>query len=102
MTPWSTKLNQVLFQPHSRVGTNLDSWFAGIGGKGLRRALKNPSELIPTIREADLRGLGGSGFPTHKKWGYVAAQQDAEAKYLICNGNEDEPGTFKDRILLKD
>lgn len=96
------QLNQVLFQPHSRVGTNLDSWFAGIGGKGLRRALKNPSELIPTIREADLRGLGGSGFPTHKKWGYVAAQQDAEAKYLICNGNEDEPGTFKDRILLKD
>jgi NADH-quinone oxidoreductase subunit F len=96
------QLNQVLLHPNSRVGTNLDSWFAGVGGKGLRRALSNPSELIPTIREADLRGLGGSGFPTHKKWGYVAARQDSEAKYLICNGNEDEPGTFKDRILLEE
>ena len=96
------RLNEVLFNPHSRVGTNLDSWFAGVGGKGLRRALETPLELIPTIREADLRGLGGSGFPTHKKWSYVAEQQDPEAKYLICNGNEDEPGTFKDQILLKE
>ncbi len=46
-------------------------------------------------------GLGGSGFPTYFKWEKVVAQESRE-KYLICNGNEDEPGTFKDRVLLEE
>jgi len=96
------RLNEVLLHASSRVGADLKAWMAGTGGIGLCKALEDPAALIPTIREADLRGLGGSGFPTHKKWGFVAAEQDDEAKYLICNGNEDEPGTFKDRILLEE
>jgi NADH-quinone oxidoreductase subunit F len=97
-----SKLNQVLLHADVRVGADITSWFEGVGGAGLRAALDDPSALIALIKEADLRGLGGSGFPTFKKWEFMAAQQGSKDKYLICNGNEDEPGTFKDRLLLED
>jgi NADH-quinone oxidoreductase subunit F len=97
-----SQLNQVLFHEKSRVGADLKAWQATIGGQGLTKALENPAAVIPLIEEAGLRGLGGSGFPTYKKWQFVAAQDNAQDKYLICNGNEDEPGTFKDRILLQE
>ncbi len=96
-----SELNQVLFREEVRVGANLDVWMAHGGGEGLRKALHDPSSIIPLIKEAGLRGLGGSGFPTYKKWEFVAANHAPE-KYLICNGNEDEPGTFKDCILLEE
>lgn len=95
-------LNQVLLHPKSRVGADLDAWLAHVGGKGLQKALKEPSSLITMIKDAGLRGLGGSGFPVHIKWAAVAAQDKPQGKYLICNGNEDEPGTFKDRVLLEE
>ncbi len=93
-------LNQVLLHESNRVGADLTVWLNGVGGKGLEIALAAPEAIIPLIREAGLRGLGGSGFPTYKKWEFVAAQDNRKEKYLICNGNEDEPGTFKDKILL--
>lgn len=96
-----SQLNQVLLHESNRVGADLKAWLAGNGGQGLAKALAAPEMIIPLIREAGLRGLGGSGFPTYKKWGFVAAQSNSKEKYLICNGNEDEPGTFKDRILLQ-
>jgi NADH-quinone oxidoreductase subunit F len=97
-----SQLNQVLFHENSRVGVDLDAWKSTIGGQGLAKALENPEAIIPMIEEAGLRGLGGSGFPTYKKWQFVANQPNDQDKYLICNGNEDEPGTFKDRILLQE
>ena len=97
-----SKLNQVLLHEDIRIGADLDAWLSSIGGDGLKKALEDPDSLIPLIKKADLRGLGGSGFPAYKKWEFVAAQQDSDDKYLICNGNEDEPGTFKDRILLEE
>jgi formate dehydrogenase/NADH-quinone oxidoreductase subunit F len=54
---------------------------------------------IETIRESELRGMGGAGFPTGAKWGIVASQS-AEPKFVICNADESEPGTFKDRQIL--
>ncbi len=95
-------LNQVLLREEGRVGADLDAWIRQGGGEALELALRDPAALIPTIREAGLRGLGGSGFPTYRKWEFMAARQDESEKYLICNGNEDEPGTFKDRILLEE
>lgn len=85
-----------------QVGADLDAWLKQGGGQGLAQALANPLEIIPSIEAAGLRGLGGAGFPTHRKWAAVAAQPPlAEmGKWIICNGNEDEPGTFKDRFLL--
>lgn len=97
-----SQLNQVLLHESSRTGIDIGDWFSGPGGKGLQQALKNPQDIIPAIKEAGLRGLGGSGFPTYKKWEFVSARPNDGDKYLICNGNEDEPGTFKDKLLLEE
>ncbi len=95
----SQSIKSVLLHPDSQ-GTDLKKWLAGNGGAGIEKALSNPDNVIPTIREAGLRGMGGSGFPAYKKWQFVSDQTANPDKYLICNGNEDEPGTFKDACLL--
>ncbi len=97
----NAKLNQVLLHKKSCVGANLSAWLHQQGQKGLEKALKNHEDIISVIKTAGLRGLGGSGFPTHVKWTAIAQQPNNTDKYLICNGNEDEPGTYKDRILLR-
>jgi formate dehydrogenase beta subunit len=58
-----------------------------------------PAEITAVLKEAGLRGMGGAGFPTGAKWELVA-QQEAQPKYAICNADESEPGTFKDRQIL--
>ncbi len=68
----------------------------------LRSALArelDTGELVAELQESGLRGMGGAGFPTGKKWELVA-NQEAEPKYAICNADESEPGTFKDRQIL--
>jgi NADH:ubiquinone oxidoreductase subunit F (NADH-binding)/NADH:ubiquinone oxidoreductase subunit E len=68
----------------------------------LKRALAGelaPEAIIATLKDSSLRGMGGAGFPTGVKWETVAAQE-AEPKYAICNADESEPGTFKDRQIL--
>jgi NADH:ubiquinone oxidoreductase subunit F (NADH-binding) len=68
----------------------------------LRRALDGDitrDEVITALKDAELRGMGGAGFPTGTKWELVA-QQSATPKYAICNADESEPGTFKDRQIL--
>lgn len=92
-------MNNVLLHPDS-LGAKLSEWLSGNGGTGLENALSDPNGIIAVIEQAGLRGLGGSGFPTYKKWQFVADQAANPDKYLICNGNEDEPGTFKDAYLL--
>jgi NADH:ubiquinone oxidoreductase subunit F (NADH-binding)/NADH:ubiquinone oxidoreductase subunit E len=68
----------------------------------LRTALAgNPSALAATLDAAGLRGMGGAGFPTGRKWAFVAAEP-ATPRYVICNADESEPGTFKDREILRD
>lgn len=96
-----TTLNQVLRHPNTLVGADLDAWLADGGGLGLANALREPHTILPTIEAADLRGMGGAGFPTFRKWGFMLPSlHDGGDRYLIANGNEDEPGTFKDRALL--
>ncbi|MFL9966080.1 NADH-ubiquinone oxidoreductase-F iron-sulfur binding region domain-containing protein [Paraburkholderia sediminicola] len=94
------QLSQVLLRDDIRVGADLDAWLARGGGDGLAKALQDPEAIIAEIADADLRGMGGAGFATHRKWTPVAAAREGD-KYIICNGNEDEPGTFKDRFLLE-
>ncbi|WP_218120986.1 NADH-ubiquinone oxidoreductase-F iron-sulfur binding region domain-containing protein [Nitrosomonas mobilis] len=94
-------LNQVLLHKNSRVGADYILWKNSWGGQGLKNAMERPADIVSMIRDAGLLGLGGSGFPTHIKWQAIADQTNTE-KYLICNGNEDEPGTFKDRVLLEE
>ena len=95
-------LNQVLLHDRNRIGADMEGWLEIGGGEALSKALRDPAAVIDLVREAGLRGLGGSGFPTHIKWSAVAGQKTEGDKYLICNGNEDEPGTFKDRVLLEE
>ena len=57
------------------------------------------ADVLGTLEEAGLRGMGGAGFPTARKWGLVA-DQGAAVKYVVCNADESEPGTFKDRDIL--
>ena len=94
------RLNQVLLRDEVRVGADLGAWLVHGGGEGLAQALAMPEQVITAIEQADLRGMGGAGFATHRKWAPVAAAA-AQDKWVICNGNEDEPGTFKDRFLLE-
>lgn len=71
-------------------------------GDSLKTALNmKRSEIIGTIRESGLKGRGGAGFPTAIKWQLAGAAMD-EQKYVVCNADEGEPGTFKDRLLLYD
>jgi NADH-quinone oxidoreductase subunit F len=90
----------VLMQEAAQVGADLNAWLAAGGGIGLRNALQDPEGITAVIAAADLRGMGGAGFPTHRKWEMIAAHKDCD-KFVVCNGNEDEPGTFKDRFLLE-
>ena len=72
------------------------------GFKGMARVLKEmkPAEVIEEITESGIRGRGGGGFPSGKKWQMVA-QQPGDTKYVICNGDEGDPGAFMDRMLLE-
>ena len=71
-----------------------------IEGKALQGALAlSPAEVIRAIKTSRLRGRGGAGFPTGMKWEFTRAAE-GEKKTIICNADEGEPGTFKDRVLL--
>jgi NADH-quinone oxidoreductase subunit F len=71
------------------------------GYEGLRKALEMaPSEIIDVVKEAGIRGRGGAGFPTGLKWSFVA-QDTGKPVYIVCNADEGEPGTFKDRELME-
>ena len=80
----------------------IDAYLAnGIAGAGIRRAHElGPNATIDLVTRSGLRGRGGGGFPTGQKWAGVAAQTGGR-RYLVCNGAEGEPGTFKDRALLR-
>jgi NADH-quinone oxidoreductase subunit F len=87
--------------PAVEVGS-FDDYVAAGGGEGLRRALTLPPEEVSRqILDSGLRGRGGAGFPTGRKWASVAdAASDGSPVYLVCNAAEGEPGTFKDRALM--
>jgi len=68
---------------------------------GLEMALRrSPAEIVDEVKRSDLRGRGGAGFPAGLKWQFTQ-NCDSEAKYLICNADESEPGTFKDREIIR-
>ena len=93
--------NQNLLHPSRQVGADLAAWRKVGGGEGLLAALADPQSIVSKLQDANLCGMGGAGFPTWRKWeAAVAAQSKHGDKYVVCNANEDEPGTFKDRVLL--
>lgn len=81
---------------------SLDEYLAGdIGGLGLASPQElGPSGTIEEVGRSGLRGRGGGGFPTGRKWAGVKAQAGTH-RYVVCNAAEGEPGTFKDRALMR-
>ncbi len=84
---------------------NIDEYIAFDGYKALQKALTEmtPDEVIDTISKSGLRGRGGGGFPTGKKWAFAAAQPRGPEykKYVCCNADEGDPGAFMDRSVLE-
>lgn len=79
----------------------IDQYLAVDGYQGFMKALKTtPEDVIATVRQAGLRGRGGAGFPTFKKW-TVCRESPGEQKYLICNADEGDPGAFMNRSLIE-
>jgi len=71
------------------------------GYRAVEKALKtlSPDEVVEEVKKSGLRGRGGAGFPTGMKWSFLA-KPEGVARYLVCNADESEPGTFKDRYLM--
>ena len=81
--------------------SSLDDYRAHGGYTALRRAFAlGPAAVIREVTDAGLLGRGGAAFPTGRKWQATAAQPD-HPHYLVCNADESEPGTFKDRVLME-
>jgi NADH-quinone oxidoreductase subunit F len=86
----------------NRDGTWLAAYLADDGYQAAKKALTTltPAQVIEEVSKANLRGLGGAGFPTGKKWSFIP-KASAKPKYLVVNADEGEPGTFKDRYILE-
>ena len=80
---------------------NMDEYIARDGYFALNKALQmKPEEVIKEVKESGLKGRGGAGFPTGLKW-ELTAKVNADQKYVVCNADEGEPGTFKDRLIME-
>lgn len=81
---------------------NIDEYIAFDGYKALEKVLTSmtPAEVIETLNKSGLRGRGGAGFPTGRKWEFAAKSQ-SDQKYVLCNADEGDPGAFMDRSVLE-
>ena len=100
--PYFKKQERLTF---ARVGLtdplNLDDYVANDGYRGLQRALElAPAAIVQQVTESGLRGRGGAAFPTGIKWKTVI-ETDADQKYIACNADEGDSGTFADRMLME-
>ena len=101
--PFYAKQIRVVLEHCGHIDATSIEEYLGIGGySGLEKALFEitPEDIIDTITESSLRGRGGGGFPTGKKWAQVK-NNDADEKYIVCNGDEGDPGAFMDRSIME-
>ena len=92
----------------NRDPVGIDAYEANNGYDAVKRIIGDktpPADCLDVVKESGIRGRGGAGFPTGMKWSFVPMSDDdaasEEHKYLICNADEMEPGTFKDRLLME-
>ena len=99
--PWMRAQTRLTF---ARVGVidplSLDDFRAHGGLAGLRAAIAAPDRIVSEMTDSGLRGRGGAGFPTGIKWATVA-KAAADRKYIVCNADEGDSGTFADRMLME-
>lgn len=82
------------------AGSDVSARYASL--RALLAGELSAQSVVATLEASGLRGMGGAGFPTGRKWGLVASAEPGSVKYAICNADESEPGTFKDRQILTD
>ncbi len=94
-------VNLLLRRAKENRTTSIDEYINTGGYSALKKALQKftPEEIIILAEESTLRGRGGAGFPTGRKWRFAVS--NPKPRYLICNADESEPGTFKDRIIIE-
>ncbi len=97
---WGSKCNVLLKNMGVKDSTSIEVYKKNGGYQVLPKALKlKPEEVIAEVKNSMLRGRGGAGFPTGVKWGFIP-KDNKKPVYLICNADEGEPGTFKDRQIM--
>jgi len=81
---------------------NIEEYIARGGYTAIARVLENmkPDEVIDAVSKSGLRGRGGAGFPAGRKWA-TAAKEEADIRYVLCNGDEGDPGAFMDRCIME-
>lgn len=95
--------HETLFIQHfSEESRPLEYYLKKMGGYTASKKVFGMSQddVIGEVKKSNLRGRGGAGFPTGMKWGFIP-KQSAKPKYLVCNADESEPGTFKDRDIMR-
>ena len=102
--PFYKQQTRVALEHCGHINAESVEEYIAVGGyTALEKALfdMTPEEIIAEVSESGLRGRGGAGFPTGKKWAQVAAHKDAPVKYIVCNGDEGDPGAFMDRSIME-
>jgi len=101
--PFYKKQRRIVFRDNGRIDpTDISDSIAHDGYLALSKALASmtPEQVIETVEQSGLRGRGGAGFPTGRKWRLVRAAI-GDTKYVVCNGDEGDPGAFMDRSVLE-
>ena len=101
--PFYKKQERIVFRDNGRIDpTEISDYIARDGYAALSKVLTTmtPEQVIETVERSGLRGRGGAGFPTGRKWRLVRAAA-GDTKYLVCNGDEGDPGAFMDRSVLE-
>jgi NADH:ubiquinone oxidoreductase subunit F (NADH-binding)/(2Fe-2S) ferredoxin/Pyruvate/2-oxoacid:ferredoxin oxidoreductase delta subunit len=101
--PFYKYQGRIIFSSNSKVDPkHIDDYIAVDGYSALAKALfeMNPDQVVDTVKEAGLRGRGGAGFPTGKKW-EIARANPGDTKYVIVNADEGDPGAYMDRSVLE-
>jgi NADH-quinone oxidoreductase subunit F len=92
---------KVISSRWGKGATNIDRYLELDGYKAVQKALAmTPDAIIAEVKASNLRGRGGAGFPTGMKWSFVP-KEAPKPKYILCNGDESEPGTCKDRLIFE-
>ncbi|MGH9400347.1 MAG: NADH-quinone oxidoreductase subunit F, partial [Thermoanaerobaculia bacterium] len=99
-------MEPVLLARVGKPGSRSIETYIGDGGyAALRTVLTGgwtPEKVTEEVKKSGLRGRGGAGFPAGVKWGFVPKDTKGKPVYLLCNADESEPGTFKDRLLIEE
>lgn len=101
--PFYKQQTRVALEDCGRINAESIKEYIAVGGySAVAKALfdMTPQQIVDEVNEACLRGRGGGGFPTGRKWAQVLAQEE-EVKYVVCNGDEGDPGAFMDRSMME-